>query len=254
MFRFCALARVPIPLIGPFCALAIGQRELLVAVGVVVRRHEEDHRLQPVLVLPHRELAQQHQRGFLALDFAGVHVRLDVHAQLAARLDRRRARVLQPGADDRHRHRPPLGRRAVGRVEDERRRLVHRLHELDDVVVGGRRLVARGLGRGLQVGERRFLLGVGRQDGDGTSEQNESGATHRGSSEGILLQLRRFVRPGRGLVSLFHAHHDREAAAAPDDVDREAGAREHAAFRPSGARSDLPSPRRAGIRADSRAV
>ena len=70
----------------------------------------------------------------------------------------RRARVLEARADDGHRHRAALVRLAVRRVEHDRRRVVHRLHELDDVVVGRRRLVVGGLGRGLQIRERRWLL------------------------------------------------------------------------------------------------
>jgi hypothetical protein len=62
-------------------ALPVVQRELFVAVGVVDRRDEEDHRVEPRRVPPERQLAQQDLRRLLALDLAGVHVGLDVHAQ-----------------------------------------------------------------------------------------------------------------------------------------------------------------------------
>ena len=62
---------------------AVVEREALVAVGVVDRRDQEDHRLQPVVVPARGEVAQQHLRAFLALHFAAVDVALDVDAQLA---------------------------------------------------------------------------------------------------------------------------------------------------------------------------
>ena len=67
----------------PVLRAAVVEREPLVAVGVVDRRDQEDHRLQPVVVPARGEVAQQHLRAFLALDFAAVDVALDVDAQLA---------------------------------------------------------------------------------------------------------------------------------------------------------------------------
>ena len=105
-------------------------------------------------------------------------LRLDVHAQLAARLDRRRARVLEARADDGQRHRPALVRRAVRRVEHDRRRVIDRLHELDDVVVRRRRFEVGGLGGGLQIGQDRILLRVawhGEHRGDEGDESQLAG-------------------------------------------------------------------------------
>jgi hypothetical protein len=77
--------------------LAMLGRDALVAVGVVDRGDEDDH---PVAQLAMRrdQVAQQHQRGFFAFDFAGVNVGHDEDDRQL-----RRSRNVRPQDDQRQR-------------------------------------------------------------------------------------------------------------------------------------------------------
>jgi hypothetical protein len=118
-------------------------------------------------MLPERELAEQDLRRFLPLHLAGVNVALDVDAELAGGPDGGGARILEAGADHRHRHGASFVGGPVRRIRDDRRRGVHRLHERDHVVVCGRRLEAGRFGCRLQIGDGRVLLGVAGHDDGG---------------------------------------------------------------------------------------
>ena len=142
---------------GTVLAAAVVGGEALVAVGVVDRRDEQDHRLQPVGMLALGQFAQQDLRRLLALDLAGVDVGLDVDAQLAGLLDRSGCRIRR--ADHRQRHRPPFERLPECRqVHRPGCRLRHRVQEGHDVVVVAGFAEVAALGARLEAGESLVLL------------------------------------------------------------------------------------------------
>ncbi len=136
---------------GAVLRAAVVEREALVAVGVVDRRDQEDHRLQPVVVPARGEVAQQHLRAFLALHFAAVDVALDVDAQLAGASHRLRRRARR--ADHRQRDGALLVGRPHRRQVHAVGRLVDRLEKGHDVGVLAGVAIVRFLGNGADVVE-----------------------------------------------------------------------------------------------------
>ena len=139
---------------------AAGQRDLLVAVGVVVGVHEQHHRRQPVGVLARGDVADQRQHRLLALDLAGVDVGLQVDAQPVRGQHGGRPRV-GDAADHGQQQRPALEGVAEGRDVHEVRGGVHRVEERLHVVVAAGLGEVGAFGAGLQAVQRRGTAGLG---------------------------------------------------------------------------------------------
>ena len=141
---------------------SIRELDALVAVGVVDRRDEQHQRVEPGGVLPARQPAQQHLHRFLPLHFAGVNVRLDVDADLAAGADGGWTRV--PHATDHdQRQRPSFHRVAEGgRMEQPRRHGARAPHEVQDVGVRAGLAVVGAFGAGAERGGGRLRTDTSR--------------------------------------------------------------------------------------------
>ncbi len=125
--------------------------DLVVPVGVEDGRHQQDQLVQVGRLGRGQDVAHQHQRGFLALDFAGVDVGLNVDDRLA-QLARLEGRGGQGIADDDQGHVLALGRDAQRLDPKERAHLLQLADEGHHVGVQGRLLVVGGFGHGQELG------------------------------------------------------------------------------------------------------
>ena len=124
--------------------LAVLGRDALVAVRVVDRRDEDDHSIAQ-LAMRRDQIAQQHLRGFLPFDFAGVNVSHDEDDRQL-----RRARDVRPEDDERHF--AALVRRGEGLDANVGIDLLDCADERDHVVVTRRRPVVGSFGKGRRCG------------------------------------------------------------------------------------------------------
>ena len=141
--RILALTHPPY---GAELTAAVGHGHAFVAIGVVDRVDQEDHRVQPRIALTLGDGSKEPEQRFFSLHLAGVDVALDIDAGLLGRFHL--LRRCTGRTDDGQRHRPALVGVAVGGEVDPRRRGRHRLHECDHVVI------AAGLGESARLRSR----------------------------------------------------------------------------------------------------
>ncbi len=127
-------------------AVLLLRRELLVAVGVVDRKHEDVERVGDTRARRERQIADECLRGFLSLHFTGVDVGLDEHDRPPIAPAPRLISAIAPAIDAHERDVAPLGRPADHGHENRRAADPERVEKEHHVGVTRRLRVSAALG------------------------------------------------------------------------------------------------------------